>query len=323
MSGQIVCLTGGIGGAKLALGLYRALSPGALTLGINTGDDFRHLGLEIWPDFDTALYTLAGLSDPVRGWGRVDETWAFMDAMRALGGADWFQLGDRDLATHVLRTEALGAGRSASEIAAQLSRACGLTARLLPVTQDPVRTVVETADGELSFQAYFVRHRAEPAITGLRYEGAAAATATPALLEALAAPDLAGVVIAPSNPLLSVGPILAITPLRQALAACRAPVVAVSPIVAGAAIKGPTARNMSDLGLDVSPVAVARLYADVLDGFLLDAQDAALAQQIVDLGLACHVAPTVMTGDAEKVALAREVTGFLQRLETRPEVVDG
>lgn len=311
--GAVVCLTGGVGGAKLALGLHQILPAEALTLGINTGDDFRHLGLEIWPDFDTTLYTLSGLADPLRGWGRAGETWGFLDALRGFGGPDWFQLGDRDLAVHVLRTEALARGRRPAEVADQLTQARGLAARLLPVTEDPVRTTVDTDEGALAFQDYFVRRRAEPAVTGVRFQGAEGAAATPALLQALAAPDLRGVVIAPSNPLLSIGPILAVEPLRRALAACRAPVVAVTPIVGGAAIKGPTAKIMRELGLEVSPVTVAQMYKGLIDGYVLDVQDAGLERQIRALGLACHVAQTVMSTDLEKSALAHEVLSFLSQ----------
>jgi LPPG:FO 2-phospho-L-lactate transferase len=317
VSGEIVCLSGGVGGAKLALGLYRVLPPGGLVLGLNTGDDFTHLGLEVWPDFDTALYTLSGLGDRERGWGRADETWSFMDAVRGWGGEDWFNLGDRDLATHVLRTQALRAGQRPAEVADRLARAAGLTARLTPVSDDPVRTVIDTADGALAFQDYFVRHRAQPTIVGVRYEGAETAGLASVLDGYLSRPDIAGVVIAPSNPLLSIGPMLAIEPLRRALKACTAPVVAVTPIVGGAAIKGPTAQNLSDLSMEVSPVAVAGLYSDLIDGFVLDAKDRGQEPAIRDLGLDCRVAQTVMTTDTEKCELAREVIDFLAQLRTR------
>lgn len=317
-AGEILCLTGGIGGAKLALGLYKTLSPGALTVGVNTGDDFDHLGLEVWPDFDTTLYTLSGLSDQGRGWGREGETWAFMGALRELGGPDWFQLGDQDLATHVWRTDALRQGVARNEVARNLTQACKVSAHLLPVTEDSLRTVLDTDEGVLDFQTYFVRRRAAPRITAIRYEGAEAARPSSALMEILGGTGLAGVIIAPSNPLLSIGPILALEPLRRALTATAAPVVAVTPIVGGAAIKGPTAKIMSELGLPVSPVAVAQAYQGVIDGFVLDRIDAAMEPEIRDLGLACWVAQTVMDSQADKISLAKDVLAFVEDLAGRP-----
>ena len=316
MSGapSILCLTGGSGGAKLALGLYRTLPKGALTMGVNTGDDFEHLSLTVWPDFDTTLYTLAGLNDQERGWGRSGETWAFMGAVRQLGGPDWFNLGDQDLALNVLRTDALRKGTAPSVLAGSLTAALGLDAALLPVTDDSLRTFVDTDEGELDFQTYFVGRRAAPVVKAIRFRGADSAQPNAALLQRLAAPGLGGLVIAPSNPFLSIGPILAMPALRQALARTAAPVVAVSPIVGGEAIKGPTAKIMRELGLEVTPLAVARLYRDFLDGFVLDQVDAALAPDIEALGLACTVAQSVMRTEADKMDLARHVTGFLGEL---------
>lgn len=312
MSGEIVCLTGGVGGAKLVLGLDRVLRDGALTVGVNTGDDFEHLSLSVWPDFDTTLYTLAGLSDTERGWGRAGETWAFMGALKQLGGPGWFNLGDKDLALNVWRSDALRRGVPPAEIAAHLTGALGLSTTLIPATRDRLRTVLDTDEGELDFQTYFVARRAAPKITAIRFVGQDEARPDPALMEALAAPTLQGVIIAPSNPYLSLGPILALPGLRQALRECPAPVIAVSPIVGGEAIKGPTAKIMGELGLDVSPLAVAAGYRDFLTGFVLDEVDAALQPQIEAMGLACAVAQTVMRSEADKIALAKAVVEFLE-----------
>ncbi|MBV9511045.1 MAG: 2-phospho-L-lactate transferase [Caulobacteraceae bacterium] len=312
--GGTLCLTGGVGGAKLVLGLYRALPPEELVVAINTGDDFTHWGLEIWPDFDTTLYVLSGLSDYVRGWGRVDETWECLKAMGALGGETWFQLGDRDLSTHITRTNALRAGLTPGEVGQRLAAALGIETQLVPAAETPIRTIVETPDGDLAFQDYFVRLRAEPRVTGLRYEGVGEARPSAPLAEALADPDLRGVILAPSNPLLSTPPVLEIAGVRAALAGLKAPVVAVTPIIGGAAVKGPSAKIMAELGLEVTPVAVARLYRDFLDGFVIDETDAHMADEVRALGLECHVAQTLMRTEDDKIALARETLAFVDRL---------
>src|SRR5690242_12860474 len=227
---SVLALSGGIGGAKLALGLYRVLRPDALTVVANTGDDFEHLGLAISPDIDTLLYTLAGLDNPETGWGRRDETWTFMAALGALGGETWFKLGDGDLATHVERTRRLAGGESLSQITDDFRRRLGISARILPMTDDRVRTRLLTEEGWLEFQDYFVRLRAEPVVHEIVYDGAAEARPNREIIAALAAIDLEMVVICPSNPFLSIDPILALPNVRQALRACRAPVIAVSPI---------------------------------------------------------------------------------------------
>ncbi len=234
----VVALSGGVGGAKLALGLARIVPPEALTVIANVGDDFEHLGLAISPDIDTLTYVLAGLDDTARGWGRRGESWAFMAALAELGGESWFNLGDRDLALHVERTRRLRAGETLSQVTADIARRLGIGPRILPASDDPVRTVVDTADGPLAFQHYFVREQCRPAVRGFRYDGADRARAQPEALAALAAPDLQAVVICPSNPYISVDPILAIPALRRALADCAAPVVAVSPIVGGSGAQG-------------------------------------------------------------------------------------
>lgn len=317
MSGKVVALCGGVGGAKLALGLAAVTPAEDLTIVVNTGDDFEHLGLHVSPDLDTVMYTLSGLANPVQGWGLAGETWGFMTALRRLGGEDWFQLGDHDLATHVERTRRLRAGETLSAITADLNRALGVAPAIVPMSDDPVRTVLDTDEGRLDFQHYFVRRRAEPAIRAIRYQGAETAAPSPRALAALSDPELSLVVICPSNPWLSVAPLLAIPGLRQALRHCRRPVVAVSPLVAGAAVKGPTAKLMAELGLEVTAKAVADFYGDLAAGHVLDETHAHEAEAIRALGAAVEVAPTLMTDDAAKQALARRVLAFGASLGAR------
>lgn len=309
--GPVVALSGGVGGAKLAHGLDRVLPAGALTVIANTGDDFEHLGLYVAPDLDTVLYTLAGLADRRRGWGRAGETWTFMDALAALGGEIWFRLGDGDLATHVERTRRMRAGEPLSAVTESFRLRLGVRARLLPPSDDPVRTVVHTDAGPLPFQHYFVRERCRPSVTGFEYRGADAARPCAPVLEALADPRLRAVVICPSNPYISIDPILAVPGIREALARVTAPVVAVSPIVGGAALKGPAAKMMRELGLPSRPATVAAHYGELLDGFVLDRRDAA---ERVGIGVPVEVAQTLMSNDRERAALARAVLAFADRL---------
>jgi LPPG:FO 2-phospho-L-lactate transferase len=313
-SGHVLALSGGIGGAKLALGLSHAVAPDQLTILVNTGDDFVHLGLAISPDVDTVLYTLSGLADPVRGWGMRDETWNFMAALGGLGGEAWFQLGDRDLATHVERTRRLAAGETLSAVTEGFRRAWGIGPRILPMSDDPVRTRVETAAGWLDFQDYFVRRRCEPAVTGLDFAGAETARPSDAALALLASQDLRAVVICPSNPYLSIDPLLAMPGLRQALAACPAPVVAVSPIVGGAAVKGPTAKMMGELGIEVSVASVARHYEGLIDALVVDAAD---RDQRLPPGLDVVVTQTVMRTLEDRVDLAKAVLAAADRTGVR------
>lgn len=304
MTGRVVALSGGVGGAKLALGLARVLGEDELVVVANTGDDFVHLGLAISPDVDTLLYTLAGLADPVRGWGLRDETWNFMAALERLGGDTWFRLGDADLALHVERTRRLAAGATLTEVTDALRRRLDIGARVLPMSDDPVRTRLRTDAGWLDFQDYFVRHRCEPVIREIAFEGARVAAASPAVLEALRDPALRAVVVCPSNPLLSVGPMLAIQALRTALIDSPAPVVAVSPVIAGAAVKGPTAKLLRELGHESSAAAVARAYLDFVDVFVADEADAATA---VPPGMRLVTAPTLMASLEDRERLARAV----------------
>lgn len=306
---SILAITGGVGGAKLGLGLSKLLPPDALAFAVNTGDDFEHLGLEISPDLDTLTYTLADLANPETGWGRRDESWHFLETLKALGGETWFQLGDRDLALHLRRTRLLVEGASRTEAAGVIAASLGVRHPLLPMSDDPVRTTVHTADGPLAFQHYFVRDRCAPAVTGFEFQGAAEARPSPALLERLEAAD--GVVICPSNPFVSVDPMLAIPGLREALKQARAPVVAVSPIIGGTAIKGPAAKMMRELDLPASADQVAAHYGDLLDGFVLDHRDAGLEAGIT---VPTVVAQTVMVTLRDRVELAGTVLEFVDRL---------
>ena len=305
-----VALSGGVGGAKLSLGLARLLGE-RLSVIVNTGDDFEHLGLHISPDVDTALYTLAGLVNEETGWGRRDETWTFMGALAKLGGPTWFKLGDGDLATHVDRTARLAAGETLTGICAHLAVKLGVTARVLPMTDGKVRTVVETERGTLAFQEYFVRDQCRPAVRDIRYEGAAAAKPAPQVLEALAAPTLAAIIVSPSNPWLSVEPILALPGMRKALRAQGVPVIAVSPIIAGKAVKGPAAKIMAELGLEPDSRSIAWHYEGLIDGFVIDTADEALA---AGMPMPAIVTNTMMRTLDDKVALARQCLAFCDRL---------
>jgi LPPG:FO 2-phospho-L-lactate transferase len=306
MSGPVVALCGGVGGAKLAHGLSLALAaePGSLSIIVNTGDDFQHLGLSISPDLDSVLYALAELSDPVRGWGRRDETWKFMAALQGLGGEGWFQLGDSDLALHVERSWRLARGDTLSEVTAHLCNALGITARVLPMSDDRVRTRVLTSEGWLDFQDYFVRRRCQPAVREFTFSGAATARAQPDALAALNRPDLRAIVICPSNPFVSVEPILAVPGIRRAIQQSNAPVVAVTPIIGGQAIKGPAAKMLTELGLDVSAAGVAQRYIGLIDGFVVDRTDP-IPEPLP--GVTFLSAATLMHTVADRLQLAREV----------------
>lgn len=270
---RVTVLTGGVGGAKLVLGLSHAMPAADITAIVNTGDDFTHLGLAISPDIDTLLYTLAGKANAAQGWGREGESWNFMQAARSLQGPDWFALGDGDLALHVLRTQRLRCGEPLSSIVRDFARAWRIAAAILPMSDDTVATRVRTADGELDFQDYFVRQRCEPAVRAIRFVGAEQATPGPGVIETLSDSLQRAILIAPSNPFLSVDPILAVPAIRAALAHARVPVVAVSPLIGGKAVKGPTAKLMQELGLTVSTATVAAHYGDLIDAMLIDRGD--------------------------------------------------
>lgn len=307
---MFLALAGGVGGAKLADGLARILPPDALAIAVNTGDDGDHFGLLVCPDVDTVMYTLAGIANPVTGWGLADDSWRFMAAVERLGGPDWFRLGDRDLATKAERTRRLHAGETLTTVTRDFARALGVRHALFPMTDDPVRTIVETDEGALAFHDYFVRRRCAPRVRGLTYDGAEQAKPSPALCEALASPALEGIILCPSNPYLSIAPILALPGVRAAMKRRRVPIVAVSPIVGGAAIKGPLARMMADFGISVSPQGIAALYDGLIDGIVIDGQDAPWNVP----GLAVHATDIVIADDAARRRVAREVVHFARCL---------
>jgi len=298
----VVALSGGVGGAKLALGLSRVLPPGELLVVANTGDDFEHLGLSISPDIDTLTYVLAGLDNPVTGWGRRDETWSFMDSIGALGGEDWFRLGDRDLAMHVERTRRLRLGQTLSEVTSDICRRLGIRARIVPMSDDRVRTRVRSDAGWIDFQDYFVRRQCRPVVHELAFEGMTLARPHPDIIAALGSGEVRAVIICPSNPFISIEPILAMSGMREAIKASGAPVVAVSPIVGGQAVKGPTAKMMRELGLEASSAGVAARYGDLLDGYIVDTAD---ADAIGSVSARVTIARTLMKSLDDREMLAR------------------
>ncbi|SFG06006.1 LPPG:FO 2-phospho-L-lactate transferase [Novosphingobium sp. CF614] len=302
---HVLALSGGVGGAKLAAGLGRVLAPDDLTIVVNTADDFEHLGLTICPDIDSVTYALAGLNDTERGWGVKDETWQAMAMLRALGEADWFNLGDRDLGMHIARSWRLRAGESLSEVTARLTRQLGIAPAIVPMSDVPVRTQVGTADGWLDFQRYFVAEQCRPVATGIRFAGVPGAPPSPGFAAALARDDLAAVIVCPSNPYLSVDPILAVDGVRAALVARKVPLVAVSPLVGGAALKGPLAKLLGELGQEVGNRAIADHYGALLDHLVIDTADAADAQGLRGSGLCVTVTGTVMHDAQDRERLAR------------------
>ena len=307
MSGvRVAALCGGVGGAKLADGLLRTLPPDALGLIVNTGDDFEHLGLHISPDIDTVLYTLSGLANPATGWGRRDETWTFMRALESLGGATWFRLGDGDLALHVERTRRLATGEPLSAIVADVARRLGIAARVLPMSDARLRTRVLSDAGLIDFQDYFVRQQCAPRVHEIRFDAAAHCQPAPGVAELLRRPGLEAIVICPSNPYLSVDPVLAVPGLRELLRSAGVPIVAVSPLIAGAAVKGPTAKIMAELGKPISALEVARHYRGLIDGFVLDQRDAALAGAMAsEIGVAVRLCDTLMQSDDDRQRVAQ------------------
>jgi LPPG:FO 2-phospho-L-lactate transferase len=310
---MILALAGGVGGAKLADGLMQLLGD-RLTVLVNTGDDFEHMGLAICPDLDTVTYTLAGIAEPSTGWGIAGESWAFLDQATRLGGPSWFRLGDRDVALHVLRTERLRRGERLTEITADVCRRLGIKARVLPMTDAAVRTIVQTPQGPLPFQEYFVKERCAPAVTGFAFAGSEHAAPTQELDAALADRDLAAIVLCPSNPYVSIAPILAVPGLKQRLKQRGVPIVAVSPIIGGAAVKGPAAKMMRELGIEPSALAVAEHYRGFIDGFLLDEADAALLPRLAPLGLAARAVPSLMKTSADRRRLAEAALSFAAEL---------
>ena len=317
---MIVALAGGVGGAKMAQGLQAALPPGNLTVVVNTADDFDLYGLRISPDLDTVMYTLAGIADPVNGWGVAGDTRNTLDAIARYGQEPWFSLGDQDFATHVLRTERLCAGTPLSAITGELTRALGIPTRIVPMTDDRVATLIDTPAGRLEFQDYFVGRRQSDDVLGVVFAGIDRARAHPDALVAIR--EAAAVVITPSNPIVSVGPILATPGMRESLDQALGPIVAVSPIVGGRALKGPAANMLETLGHEVSVLGVARLYDSLIDGFVIDELDREFAPALELMGLRVLVTATVMGGEDDRRRLATEVLDFagsltLERTATR------
>lgn len=310
---MMLALAGGVGGARLAHGLAQVLDPRELTIAVNTGDDFVHLGLYVAPDIDTVMYTLAGINDTQRGWGVADETWHFMEQLEKLGGETWFQLGDRDLATNVERTRRLAQGQDLSQITLQLCRSLGIRHRVVPMTDDRVRTRVDTDQGQLDFQDYFVRLRAEPEVRGFEYVGSDMAQMSAALRDCLGDPALRAIIICPSNPYLSVAPILSIPGVRNAIANATVPRLAVSPIVGGKALKGPAAKIMRELGKQSSVVEVARFYRGLIDALVIDHADASLSDEIAVTGITPLVTATIMRDANDRRQLAEHVIGFCEQ----------
>jgi LPPG:FO 2-phospho-L-lactate transferase len=301
---MMLALAGGVGGAKLALGLSRILEPTELRIIVNTGDDFTHVGLQICPDLDTVMYTLAGIANPQTGWGIDGESWNFMQAIQRLGGESWFQLGDRDLATHVERTRRLAQGETLSDVTRDLSQRLGVRHLIVPMSDAPVSSMVLSNGTRLAFQDYFVREKTQPIFSGIEYQGAESAPLSPNLANVLEDANLDGVVICPSNPYLSIGPMLAMPDLRRWFENRTCKVVAVSPIIAGQAVKGPAAKILRELGLDVSPISIAAYYEGLIDYLVIDEADASVANDVTHFGISPIVAPILMQSidDREKVA---------------------
>jgi LPPG:FO 2-phospho-L-lactate transferase len=305
---KVAVLTGGVGGAKFVLGLERCGLVEELVAIVNTGDDFRHLGLHVSPDIDTLLYTLSGKANAAQGWGREGESWTFLDALRSLGGPDWFRLGDGDLALHVLRSHRLAAGESLSAITADFARQWGIETRVLPMSNDPVATHLDTDAGPLEFQRYFVERQCQPVVRAVRFAGADTAKAAPGVVEAIHGAD--AVFLAPSNPYLSIDPVLAVAEIARALKETRAPVIAISPIVGGTAVKGPTAKLMAELGVAPDNDAIAAHYAPLLDAMLHDESDRAPA------GLPAAATATLMHSLDDRIRVAEAAIALAERLCT-------
>jgi LPPG:FO 2-phospho-L-lactate transferase len=314
---RILALCGGVGGAKLAYGLSRVLAPEDLTIVVNTGDDFEHLGLLICPDLDTVTYTLAEVENCAQGWGREGESRNVLDEIGRRGGENWFLLGDKDIALHLLRRQMRDEGLGLTEITRRLTQRFGIVHPILPMSDDPVRTIVTSDEGPLAFQDYFVKRRCVPRVLQLTYRGAERALPSAAVLRAFADPKLTGIIICPSNPYLSIDPMLAVAGIRQALAGRRVPALAVSPIIGGRALKGPAAKMMAELGHPVTSLTVLHHYGALIDALLVDEEDRALAVARSAEDPALHVAKTVMKTRADRVVLARECLRLLETSRNR------
>ena len=302
-SAKIVCLAGGIGASKLLLGLYESMNPRALTIIVNTGDDIALHGLKISPDLDIVTYTLAGIVDPAKGWGFRGETFHALDRLALFGRENWFNLGDRDLATHIHRTALLSAGKTLTEAAESIRTSLGVRARILPMSDQPIPTIIESSEGPLHFQEYLVKRRARPIVRGIRFENVESASPAPGVLQAVR--DAGRILICPSNPLISIGPILAVPGIRDALRARKKDVVSVCPIVGGKSLKGPSDKMLLQLGHQSSAAGVAKLYADFTGTFVIDTRDSNQRKKIQSLGMQVAVMPTVMRTRTQKRKLAK------------------
>lgn len=311
---SVVALSGGVGGAKLALGLHKILRAGELTVIVNTGDDFDHFGLKVCPDLDTVLYTLADLADPVQGWGRRGETWTLMQTLESLGEQTWFKLGDADTALHVARTHRLNQGSTLTDVMEHFRTQLGVTSRILPMTDDRVETRIDTDAGDLAFQDYFVRRRCAPRALAIRFVGAAGALPAPGVMAALSSPGLEAIILCPSNPYLSIDPLLSIARLRESLEKRAAPLIAVSPLIGGRAVKGPTAKIMQELGIPMTPSAIYEHYRGLLDAIVVDSADADAAHQIP---IPVFSTATLMISPDDRIRLARFVLDRARSLPRR------
>ena len=311
---RYLALTGGIGGSKLALGLSKMLNADELGFVVNTGDDFEHLGLHISPDIDTLLYTLAGLNNQETGWGRRDDSWEFMQALADLGGETWFKLGDKDLALNVERSRRLGRGDSLNDVTERLAKSLGVMHQVLPMSNEPVSTLVHTRNGPMDFQHYFVRERCEPVVSGFEYIGAAGARVNPEIDRWLEPGQLSGIILCPSSPFISIDPILSLPVLREALRQCAVPVIAISPIIGGQALKGPLAKIMRELSVPGTAAWIAGHYRDFLDGFIMDSMDEEWVSEIEAMGMAVMCTNIVMNSLHERVQLARCSLEFIDSL---------
>ncbi|MBL1141081.1 MAG: 2-phospho-L-lactate transferase [Proteobacteria bacterium] len=311
---KYIALSGGVGGAKLALGLSHVLDTEQLLLVANTGDDFQHLGLSVSPDIDTLVYTLSGLNNKKLGWGRQDESWNFMQACEELEMDTWFRLGDKDLALHLFRTQALSQGLTLSEVTNELCKRFNIKTQIVPMSDDPIKTFVNTSMGTLPFQEYFVKYQCLPEVTGIEYKGIDNAKMAPSFDQYLNDPALQAIIICPSNPFLSVQPILSIPAVKNKLKKIMKPVIIVSPIVEGEALKGPTAKMMKELNIDCDVNGVVELYADIADGIVIDNKDSVYVEKIESRGIKVHTSNIVMQSLQHRIDLAKDVVEFSKML---------
>lgn len=309
---RYIAISGGIGGAKLALGLDKLLEQGQLDIIANTGDDFEHFGLSISPDVDTLLYTLAGLNNTELGWGRRDESWNFLEACKAMEMDTWFQLGDRDLAIHLYRTSKLAEGRTLSEITRSLCEKLNIQSNIIPMSNDPVRTMLRNDDGQMSFQEYFVKNKCEPQVKEIFYEGVECAEMSPAFSTALTDPNLKAIIICPSNPFLSIGPVLALRGLKHALVSTGKPVMLVSPVIEGQSVKGPTSKLMKELGLESSVEAIAGIHRDIITHIVIDTKDSSAKASIEKMGMEVVCMNILMNTADDKTGLAGSLLELAQ-----------